>query len=415
MNTLARGALLLLAAGACAKTPPPTPDAQLAQRDAREAAAVSSASAPHTTDAVIALGNLDVQIRSAEAIVHRNPDDIDATGNLIAFLLSRGQYKGRVADYEQAAAVADALVARHPESGAAHLSRASTLATFHRFADALAEAAIAERTGASMPAVVRARATTYMALGRFDEAAALDAWPDVKALDATDLATAAALAGERGRDAESEHLFELAGSAYRDVSPFPVAWVNFQRASLLERKGNTERAKDYFRVAQGVLPTFVHACVHLAALVAPEQARSMLEPLLATSDDPQVQAAYAETLGRLGRAGEAPAFVARARARYEELVTKHPEAFSDHAGSFYLGLGADPARALTLAKANAANRPNEAAIDLLLLAATATGAQEDACAAATLGTSLKYATAIFRATVAAAGRGCAGGLARTAP
>jgi tetratricopeptide (TPR) repeat protein len=364
---------------------------------------------PRTTSPGIALDNLDVQIRGVEAAMARAPDRDDFGASLVELLLARGQYRGRIADYDRAASVADALVQRHPESGEAQLARASTLAAFHRFADALDALNAAERAGAPAPRLSRARATTYMAQGRFDDAAAVDAWPDDAGLDAVQLAAAATLAGERGLDAESERLFDRAGTAYRDVSPFPVAWVNFQHGSLLERKGNAERARLYFEVAREVLPTFAHACVHLAALDPPKAALVLLEPLLSSSDDPQVATAYAEALVRLDRSGEAEPLVARARKRYDELVARHPEAFADHAASFYLGVGHDPGRALALAKANATNRQTEAALDLLLLAASAAGDHSVECEAAARGGSLKYATAAFRATVSTAVRGCAEG------
>jgi hypothetical protein len=146
--------------------------------------------------------------------------------------------------------------------------------------------------------------------------------------------------------------------------------------------------------------------VHLAGLLAPREALAVLEPLVGQTDDPQVDAAYADVLRRLGRAADAEPPIARARARFEELVRSHPEAFADHAAQFDLGLGHDPARALALARANAQNRRTEPALDLLMTAALAAGTRDEACAAARQGASLPYATATFRATLDATRAGC---------
>ena len=42
----------------------------------------------------------------------------------------------------------------------------------------------------------------------------------------------------------------------------------------------------------------------------------------------------------------------KAAARYDELMALHPEAFADHAAEFWLEAGADPSRALRLARKN---------------------------------------------------------------
>jgi hypothetical protein len=362
---------------------------------------------PRTTNAKIALDNFDAQLRGVEAAVARSPADAPTSRRLVDLLLTRGQFCGTIADYERAASIADALVTSQPNSPDAHLAHASTLGTFHLFEAALREAQAAADAQAPPGAVTHVRATALLAEGRFDEVEALGLWHDPSGLDTTELAGAAILAGERGKMAESEALFEKARAAFRDVTPFPVAWIAFQHGWLLERKGDRVGAKAYFVQAHETLPPFAHAAVHLAALETPDEARVLLEPLLGQSDDPEVEAAYGDALRRLGRGEEAKPFIARARARYDELLAKHPEAFADHAAVFFLGLGQDPARALAYATLNANNRQTEAALDLLLLAALAAGKQAEACAAAARGETLAYATPAFRTLVKTTDATCA--------
>jgi len=370
---------------------------------------------PRTTSGEIALANLDATVRAAAAKVAHHPEDAVASRQFVELLVTRGQFRGSIADYERAAEVADAAVRTHPDSADAHLARAQALGTFHLFEASLREAQAAADAKAPARAVAEVRATDFVAEGRFDEAQALGLWNDATYLDSTELATAAVLAGERGQPAESEALFEKARAAFRDVTPFPVAWIAFQHGWLLERQGDRARAKDYFVQAHAVLPAFAHAAVHLAAMDPPDEARTVLEPLLGRTDDPEVDAAYGDALRRLGRADEAKTYIERARVRYGALMAEHPQAFADHAAAFFLGIGQDPQRAFAYASLNAANRRTEAALDLVITAALAAGKPDQACAAAASAESLAYTTPAFRALVKTTRGGCAGDASASPP
>ena len=60
----------------------------------------------------------------------------------------------------------------------------------------------------------------------------------------------------------------------------------------------------------------------------------------------------ARILGNAGRAHESRHWCRLAAARYDELVTSHPEAFADHAAEFWLAAGANPEKALRFARMN---------------------------------------------------------------
>ena len=62
-----------------------------------------------------------------------------------------------------------------------------------------------------------------------------------------------------------------------------------------------------------------------------------------------------------------------AAARYDELIASHPEAFADHAAEFWLAAGADPDKALRLAKMNLEVRNTPRARALVAQALTANG------------------------------------------
>ena len=136
----------LLTAGACGEKGASTEEAPVSfvstvtapSANSRDRPAAAR-TLPRTTEPVVALGNLDVQIDGRAAISARDPGDVEAGKLVVALLLTRGQYADHVRDYERADAIARDSVARNPQNAAAHLTLASTLSTFHLFAQALAE------------------------------------------------------------------------------------------------------------------------------------------------------------------------------------------------------------------------------------------------------------------------------------
>lgn len=390
--TIAIAALTLLA-GCRARTHGATPAAP-------ETAHAAESPLPHLSanDGSVAIDNLNAQIASAESRLA----DRNARLSLVDLLSARGQFLGRIADYERAAEITDGLVKEVPQVADVWLARASTFATFHRFDAALADLAEAEKRGAKPIAVARARASILAAQGHYDEAAKLQ--PNDGG-DVMTLANAAILAGERNQP--TAQLFDGARRAYSDVSPFPLAWIDLQEAKLFERRGELAEARRHYVRALSLLPKYAPAAAHLAALSPPEQAVKLLEPLLSTSDDPELLVQLADALRRLGRASESDARVAAARARYDALLQKHPEAFADHAASFFLGVGRDPARALPLAKKNVEVRETVESVELWLTAALAARDGAESCRAARVALALPYPTATLTST--------AQGLVRTCP
>ena len=331
----------------------------------------------------IAIGNLNAQIESAEKLPWMRV-------SLVDLLLARGQYLGRIADYERAASIVDGWAKEKPDDPAMLLSRSNVESTFHRFADALADLDAAEKHGAKPEEITPARAGIFAATWRLDDAAALTP-KDESTMRTMPLANKGLLAGDMGNYAEEDRLMTLARDKYGDVSPFPLAWLDAQEAKMLERRGKLADARAHYARALTLVPQFATAAAHLAPHVPPNDAIAMLEPLTKTSDDPEVEVQLADALRRAGRADDAATHLKNAEARYDELLKAHPEAFADHAAAMWLGPGKDPARALPLAKANAKNRPTPEAYDLYLAAALGAHDDVEACAAGREATAIKYA------------------------
>ncbi len=377
-------ALLLLALAAspsCKKAgDAPTPAAD-AGPGSHDPLGPPSRSELNTTSGSISLHNLDGQIDYFESALVKQPANAAALAQLIPLLATRSQYVGRVADAERAAALAEDLVRAAPGEASSYLARASTLSAMHRFPAALANLAEAERRGAKPAALAGPRATILHGQGDLDGALAIRHAAREAAPDLTSCTLEASLLGEMGKTAEASELFRQAASHYRSVDVFPVAWLFLQEGLFWERAGEVDRARAFYAAAHERLPGYGHAASHLALLVAPAHGVELLTPIVAASDDPEFEMILASRLRAAGRAAEADARLAHVRARYAELVDKHPEAYAEHAGWFLLDEDAE--RALALARQNLTVRRTEKAYQLALLAALAAGKRDEACALGT--------------------------------
>src|SRR5262249_41634071 len=151
-------------------------------------------------------------------------------------------------------------------------------------------------------------------------------------------------------------LFKRALTSFHSVTPFPVAWILFQEGVMWERAGRAPRARAFHAAALSRLPGYAHAASHLATLEKGPRSIELLSEAAAASRDPEIELLLGQRLRDAGDLARATERLARARACYEELTAKHPEAFAEHAGFFWLDEGKDPRRALELAKQNLAVR-----------------------------------------------------------
>jgi len=322
-----------------------------------------------TTSGVIALANLHAQIDGLDAQAAAGRLAPAQRACLIDLLILRGHVLGRIADYERAAALAEQLVRDAPADGMAFLARAKARATLHRFAKALANLDVGARLGADRAALDAERAAIFQALGRYDEALALRRNAAERRPDFATLGALAGLLAERAQVAEAELLFAEGRRRYQAVSPFPLAMLDFQRGLMWMEQGDLHAARAWFGAAQRRVPAYAPALGHLAevdaALGEREAALARLRPLTLSSDDPEYAGLLASLLSQAGQSQEARHWRARAAARYDELMLRHPAAFADHAAEFWLTAGADAHKALQLARQNLETRQTPRAYALL--------------------------------------------------
>lgn len=407
---------LSLGGASCKKNSPPgtqpTDDGGVSAKSASPPVVISAAATdggigprPRTTSWSISGPGLDGDI---DYRLKRKDMGTDQELYLVELILKRAQYLSNVADYEKADALTTAMVAAHPNDPYAHFARAVSLGAFHKFDDEMKQLDLAATTkdrglAARIP---EARATVLLTLGRYDEAEKLMKPIDAETHSAIALTVAAVLAGHMQKIDESDRLFERARQSLVDVSPFPVAWMDFQRGLMLEARGKEAQARLYYAEAAEAIPDYVHAGVHLAATDKPEDAIKRLEALRKVSTDPDILAGLADAYKKTKKDAQAKELVDKAKETYEQLLAKHPEAYRDHAARFYLGVGNDPKKALELAEKNATLRQTEEAIDLWMGTAAAADRKDAICKSAAAMNKLRWASEPRKRLAAAAMNGC---------
>jgi tetratricopeptide (TPR) repeat protein len=327
------------------------------------------------TDGTIALLNLQAQIDGLEPDVRRGRASVESRVGLIELITLRGLILGHIADYERAAKIAEQLVRDAPNDGAAFVARARTRAVFHRFTDALDDVERADRLSLDAETTNRERAGIFQALGRYDEALAIREKAAGRQASFENVAALVGLYAERGESDAAERMYAESRRGYRGVSPLPLALLDVQLGLMWMNEGRWDDARTSFVAAQRRVPAYAPAQGHLAEVEAElgdmESSLARLYSLAISSDDPDYAAQLARILGDAGRVHEAQHWCRLAAARYDELVARHAEAFADHAAEFWLAAGANPKKALRLARMNIAVRKTPRAYGLLAQAVAA--------------------------------------------
>ena len=326
------------------------------------------------TDGTIALLNLRAQIDGLEPDVRRGNATIESRVGFIELITLRGLILGHIADYQRAEEMAEQLVRDAATDGTALVARARTRAVFHRFTDALDDVDRAERLSLDAEITNRERAAIFQALGRYDEALAIREEAVARRASFESVAALVGLYAERGEIDAAERVYAESRRRYRGISPFPLALLDFQLGLMWMNTGRLDDARTSFDAARRRVPAYAPAQGHLAEVEAEsgelESAVARLYSLAVSSDDPDYAAQLARILRNAG-CSQFRHWCRLAAARYDELIVSHPEAFADHAAEFWLAAGANPEKALRLARMNVEVRKTPRAYSLLAQAIAA--------------------------------------------
>jgi tetratricopeptide (TPR) repeat protein len=378
--------VLLLVVAACEQAQQGPPGV-----GAPEGPAVKAATSPRsqaelpTTAPSIAINNLEGELVAALQMLDRDPHSLGALVALTSIHLLRGKLYGRLAEYDLAATMAERAVTSWPKEPKAWLARAAARSRLHDFKGALADLDRAAKLGGdeSGVEVMQRRASILQATGRLAEAR-----PIIEKLarmlpSVQSIGTLATLDADVGDTEKAEREFTGALDHFREVSPFPLAWLWLQQANMWEAEGSPARAGELLAAAHERLPVDASVLSHLAGAEAARgdraRAIALLRPLAASSDDPEYTAQLAQLLGE---SDEARQLRARASRGYDELLARHPAAFADHAARFFLASSSQLPRALELAELNLRLRQTAEAYALVAEAALANKDNARACAVA---------------------------------
>ena len=274
------------------------------------------------------------------------------------------QFVGDVQALDRLEALVEKFDQVEGASARASLIHAQVASMMHRFADARRFLARAEIEGALSADVNRVLLNVDQACGTnlgkvLDERRAAAR----KSSRTEDLVALGALLADLREFTDADRIYGQALEVYRDVSPFPVAWVCFQLGMLwgeLVPEPQTARAARWYRTAIDGLPSYTKARVHLAEIYSSSGRASDAEALLIpaiSSGDPEVRWRLADVLASQKRHAEAEVHRQAAQFGFEALLERHLLAFADHGAEFYAGSGNNWRRALDLARVNVANRP----------------------------------------------------------
>lgn len=311
--------------------------AECASSEARFAADIVTPVSLRTTNGVIAVQNLHARVAGLDCDITQNGAMSPRAIELIDLLLLRGEFLGRIADYERASSLAEQRVASDQSAGAAFLARARTRATHHRFEDALKDIAQAAALGVSPEDLIAEQASTLHQLGRDDEALHLARAATDRQADFRALGVLAVLHAERGDLEAAEAAFTACRSQYRKVTPFPLAQMDLQRGRMWLRAGEYERARAWFTSATGFVAAYAPAQAHLAEIEAMSGSRATaiarLRPLAVSSDDPAHADRLAVMLRHTGDLDEALLWQSRAAERFRELLVRGAAGYTHYTGA----------------------------------------------------------------------------------
>jgi tetratricopeptide (TPR) repeat protein len=317
-----------------------------------------------TTDGEIAVINLESARRRAWNRFFADPLREGVAETVVEQEQLTAQFVGDVQALDRLEALAGQLARVESASARAALIQAQVASMMHRFADARHFLAQADTDGALSADVNRVLlnidqacgANLEKVLGERREAAR-------KSARTEDLVALGALLADLREFTDADRIYGQALKLYRDVSPFPVAWVCFQLGMLwgeLVPEPQTDRAARWYRAAIDCLPSYTKARVHLAEIYSASGRASDAEALLIPaipSGDPEVRWRLADVLASQKKYAEAGVHMQAAQFGFETLLERHLLAFADHGAEFYAGSGNNWRRALDLARINVANRP----------------------------------------------------------
>jgi tetratricopeptide (TPR) repeat protein len=317
-----------------------------------------------TTDGEIAVINLESARQRSWSRFFQDPLREGVAESVVEHEQLTLQFVGDVQALDRLDALVEELAQVDTASARTALIQGQVASMMHRFADARRFLARADIGGALSADVNRVLLNVDQACG-VNLGKVLDERRETaRKLGRTeDLIPLGSLLAELCEFTDADRIYGQALEVYRDISPFPVAWVCFQLGVLwgeLVPEPQRARAGRWYETAIDCLPSYTKARVHLAEIYSSSGRTSDAEALLipaVSSGHPEVRWRLADLLASQKRYAEAEGHMQAAHFGFEAFLERHLLAFADHAAEFYAGSGNNWHQALDLARVNVANRP----------------------------------------------------------
>jgi tetratricopeptide (TPR) repeat protein len=343
----------------------PTPAAAAAPAKPREPTPRDRKEAERRTWAY-QLKTLDTRIASATQIAEKNKSSFLALDRVAGMVLERARLTGDYDDYAKAEALLTKAFQVNESGFGPFMSRARLNYTLHRMdrVDADFEKARKSIVQDDQKRVGILLFEGNIALQRGRYAEALAAYEESVELE-RNAANLPALAFYRWGTADFEvadALYVEAIEKYHGKTVEPIAWMHLQRGLMDLSRGRYDDALVHYREAETWLNGYWLIDEHIAEILTltgkTQEATALYLEIIERTNNPEFMDAMAGILLEQGKSAEAQQYVARARKRYEELMSKYPEAAYGHALGHYLEFGDDAAFVVDLAEKNHALRPN---------------------------------------------------------
>lgn len=315
-----------------------------------------------TTDGDIAVINLESARRRSWSRFYQDPMREGIAETVVEHEQLSAQFAGDLTALDRLEFLAKQLSQTDSASVRTALIEAQITSMMHRFTEARQHLEQAEIRGAQEADVTRLRLSIDQACGTdLDRVLAERRKTVAKSGAIEDQVALGGLLADLREFSDADRVYSQALGSYRDVSPFPVAWVCFQLGVLwgeLVPEPQVSCAAEWYEKTLERLPSYTKARVHLAETYLScgraDDAESVLLPALSSSD-PEVHWRLADIMTAQGK--DAVAQMRAARSGFDAILERHLLAFTDHGAEFYAGSGNDCRRALELALFNVANRP----------------------------------------------------------
>jgi tetratricopeptide (TPR) repeat protein len=321
-----------------------------------------------------ALDELNRDLVAYERLAARPPLQWLHIERVASLYMQRAQLTGDHGDYVRAQEELERAFSIAGEGSGPLLTRAYLHFTLHRLDRVEPDLAQIERGILIPPGVVeeikQLRADLAFQRGDYERAAQLHR--ELEEAHPSSL-TAFGIAQDLWRTGQLEQAdrFLALAAARAERSPRSASWVELQRGVLDEERGRYDDALAHYRRADELFSGHWLVEERLARIDARQgrlaSAERRYRTLIGRVESAELMDPLADILERRGRGEQAERMRASATASYERSLETLPEASYGHALRHFLKHGS-AARALELALANHAQRPNGEAATLLAMA-----------------------------------------------